>query len=388
MTSRGRPRARGRHASLGTERRKRWRGACPRIAGVAAGGRAEHGTAATSGGCSKRRDSAIRLEHHVEAARLCEWGLRGRFFIPMARRSNVKQEDAQALYQSLVWVKKRTLIGMFTDNTMLDKLVLKGASALELVHGISNRGSIDLDFSMSGDFTEDLRKTQDRLESALKLSFDDEGYLAFDFKFTHKPPVMSDDLKAFWGGYHLGFKIISKDKAAALDHELEDLRRNALIVGPSQRRVFEVEISPHEYCEIKQSARIDNYTIYAYPPRLIVCEKLRAICQQMPEYQPIVHRTSARPRAKDFLDIYTIVHEFSIQTSTPEFLDLLREVLKAKRVPEDLVWKIAAEDTRAFHKDDFESVRNTVLNPDSLLTFDDYFNFVASLVKGLKPLGT
>ncbi len=38
-------------------------------------------------------------------------------------------------------------------------LVLKGGNALDLVYDISNRGSIDIDFSMESDFTEKEKKS-------------------------------------------------------------------------------------------------------------------------------------------------------------------------------------------------------------------------------------
>ena len=46
---------------------------------------------------------------------------------------------------------------------------------------------------------------------------------------------------------------------------------------------------------------LDDYTIYVYSPTMIAIEKLRAICQQMPEYA-LQRRPSAR--ARDFYDIY------------------------------------------------------------------------------------
>jgi hypothetical protein len=68
-----------------------------------------------------------------------------------------------------------------------------------------------------------------------------------------------------------------------------------------QRRVFTVDLSKYEYTAPKVSAQLDHYTIYVYTPEMISAEKLRAICQQMPEYSPMRHPGS--PRARDFYDL-------------------------------------------------------------------------------------
>ena len=62
--------------------------------------------------------------------------------------------------------------------------------------------------------------------------------------------------------------------------------------------------------EDKQDWDFDGTLIYVYSPSMIVCEKLRAICQQMPEYGPVIKRErlgSARP--KDFVDIFVLTKE-------------------------------------------------------------------------------
>jgi predicted nucleotidyltransferase component of viral defense system len=46
-------------------------------------------------------------------------------------------------------IRKLTITALFSDEVLFEQLVLKGGNALSLVHGISPRDSLDLDFSMS-----------------------------------------------------------------------------------------------------------------------------------------------------------------------------------------------------------------------------------------------
>ena len=48
-------------------------------------------------------------------------------------------------------IKLITNPALLSDDILLGIFVLKGGNALELVYEITNRGSIDIDFSMEGD---------------------------------------------------------------------------------------------------------------------------------------------------------------------------------------------------------------------------------------------
>jgi hypothetical protein len=131
--------------------------------------------------------------------------------------------------------------------------------------------------------------------------------------------------------------------------------------------------------------------VAVYTPPMIVAEKIRAICQQMPEYSPIVGRThDTSRRARDFLDIHTIcVHpkaRIDVDFKSADFHALVRHVFAAKRVPLKLIGKIS--ETRDFHEPDFVSVLDTIKEDTKLMfsTFAPYFNFVVRKCKSLKPL--
>jgi hypothetical protein len=116
---------------------------------------------------------------------------------------------------------------------------------------------------------------------------------------------------------------------------------------------------------------------------MMVCEKLRAICQQMPEYGTVVKRKRlGSPRARDFLDIHTLVTERHLELSAVENQQLLRRIFHAKRVPMSLLKLIAKY--RPFHSENFPAVKDTVKPGVKLEPFDFYFDFVLELVSKIQ----
>src|SRR5690606_16814108 len=139
----------------------------------------------------------------------------------------------------------------------------------------------------------------------------------------------------------------------------------------------------HEYCGEKRLKEIDGFNVYVYSERMIVCEKIRAICQQMPAYRETVQSRSGSPRARDFFDIYYISTTLAIDFTTDEFWNTLRQVFAAKRVPVSLLIEIGAH--REFHRDNFESVKATVLGTVDLKDFDFYADYLVEKLAPLQP---
>ena len=87
--------------------------------------------------------------------------------------------------------RARTLVivAMFSDDVLMRRLVLKGGNLMDLVYDISARSSLDVDFSIDGDFpdVEDLAR---RVEAALSSAFSEEGYVVFDVGFREAPPCV------------------------------------------------------------------------------------------------------------------------------------------------------------------------------------------------------
>ncbi len=72
-----------------------------------------------------------------------------------------------------------------------------------------------------------------------------------------------------------------------------------------------------------------------------------------------------------------------IDISSPENVELLRNIFAAKEVPLALLLNV--ETQRSFHAADWDAVRQSVSG--ELKGFDFYFDFVLSLVEKLKSAG-
>lgn len=282
-------------------------------------------------------------------------------------------------------IKELVIIAMFSDDLLMERVVLKGGNALDIVHRVSSRASADVDLSIAGDFTAEERSAlQDRIERTLRDTFRPEGYRTFDVKLRDEPMCVTPDVADFWGGYSIEFKLIDIDRYEDLKEDIEALRRNAVQLGQGAR--FFIDISKHEYTEGKAQQDLDGFVVFVYTPEMIVCEKLRAICQQMPEYGPVVKR--GRPgsaRARDFVDIHSLVSARKIDLTTQQNRALLATVFQAKRVRLSLLQKVGLY--REFHRTNYQSVVATVKAGVTLKGFDFYVDFVLDLVERLEPLG-
>ena len=274
-------------------------------------------------------------------------------------------------------LKRLTLIALFSDDGLVDRLVLKGGNALSIAYGISARASFDLDFSMEGQFDPgELTSLASRIEFRLNQALGPAGYVAFDVRLDPKPRRLTPDLAGFWGGYALEFKVIPKRRYDELAGDLPAVRREAIPSRPGGRARFEVDISRHEYCVGKRAVEIDQFTVFVYSPAMMVCEKIRAICQQMATYAEFVKKARA-PRARDLFDIHATIERFKVDVLDPECLELLRNMFQAKRVPLNLLREVGNE--REFHRQDWNAVRDTVDPRFRLRSFDFYFDSVAAL---------
>lgn len=281
--------------------------------------------------------------------------------------------------EELDLIKKTAVVAMFADDELMDLLVLKGGNAMDLVHQANARASIDLDFSTADDL--DFEQTLPKVQAALVGTFETQGYKAFDIKMTSRPGKMPDELAAFWGGYLVEFKLIKVARADALGHDLERMRREAIRLGEGPK--FTMDISRHEYTADKQEHQLLGYTIYVYSPQMIVCEKLRAICQQMPEYADVINRKGlGNQRARDFIDIEALVNKFEIDIGTDEAQGMVQQMFQLKNVPLSLIENIKT--TRDFHALGYQEVRAAMKPGVKLEEFDYYFKYVVNLCQKLK----
>jgi hypothetical protein len=181
-------------------------------------------------------------------------------------------------------IRRLIIMALFAADTLSEQLVLKGGNALTIVHKIGDRTSLDLDFSMAEDFS-DLDAAKQRIFATLRERLDSAGYVLIDERLEVKPDLRgAEDTKPWWGGYELRFKLIARGKYDQLRAAPKKLSSNALVTGLRQERTFKVDLSKHEFTDGKMQYELDDYIIYVYTPEMIAVEKLRAICQQMPEY--------------------------------------------------------------------------------------------------------
>ena len=108
-------------------------------------------------------------------------------------------------------IRRLTIVALFSDDELFDRLVLKGGNALSLVYRLTSRSSFDLDFSMEGDLAE-LPSAQGRIFRALRDRFDAAGLVLFDEKFEVKPKTLDEHQPPTWGGYQVSFKLIEREK--------------------------------------------------------------------------------------------------------------------------------------------------------------------------------
>jgi len=282
-------------------------------------------------------------------------------------------------------VKRNVLIAIASDDKLFHRLVLKGGNAIWLYRPDFERPSLDLDFSITGQFTDlELLEVQARIDRVLKRQFQSVNHEVFDLKIEQRPTEISPDLRTFWGGYRVTFKIIEITKIDLVGQDLQKMRMSSVSFGKKHNRVFSIDISAHEYCDHKQEHRIDEFSIYVYSLDAIVCEKLRAICQQHPDYSVIVHR--GRPpsaRARDFFDICQIAEFHPLNFGDAGIQQLLVAIFEAKRVPLHLLGEIGV--ARDFHREDFLSVRDTS-GGSPRKSFDDYVDQVVGLLEPAKLL--
>ena len=271
-------------------------------------------------------------------------------------------------------VKSLTLKAMVSDDILMERLVLKGGSALQMVYDMSERGSLDLDFSMSDDLDEaEEAEIESRMRAALEQEFNEADLKVFDFAMTARPQQIRPEVREFWGGYAVEFKVLPTS-SYNLYADASMRSRSAMAIGANGSTKFKVDISSYEYCDAADRHMIDGLELRVYSPKMIAYEKARAVCQQLPDYRAVVGSHASRPRSRDFFDIYLLAQNYDIGVGDDESMQLLRLIFEAKRVPLSFLAKV--ESQRKFHKEDFDkSLVDTLSRLEDYAGFDEYFDF-------------
>jgi predicted nucleotidyltransferase component of viral defense system len=278
-------------------------------------------------------------------------------------------------------IRKITIIAMFSDDDLMKILVLKGGNAISLFLKDYSRASIDLDFSLCDDIdNENQPLIEEKIRTVLEKTFKEHGYVVFDYKFYPKPKIRKEGLEDFWGGYRIEFKVIQVSRYKELGGDINKIRQASIPLGEGEKKPFTIDISKHEFCGFKKDFELDGYTIYVYTPEMMVIEKIRAICQQMPEY-PYGNKGA---RARDFYDIHLLMESCNIDLTSKENLELTEVIFRAKDVPLNLIGKIPKY--KAYHESDFISVSSSTQSGMEVRDYDYYFDYVVDKTKGLEVL--
>lgn len=272
-------------------------------------------------------------------------------------------------------IKRLTIAALLADDLLMGVLVLKGGNALGIFYDLTNRGSLDIDFSMAKDFNEAEKiRIKNQVSYLLNDEFKKEGLRAIDVQFVDKPGTIHESVKDFWGGYELTFKIVTEDIFNQYKESPDALRRYSVSLTPGDKKIYSVDISKYEYIGKVRPREIDGTVIHAYSPEMLALEKVRAICQQDKAYRDVIISMTQRPRARDFYDIYILQTTFDLDFTTPENVEMIKHIFEAKRVPLNYICKIPLE--YELHAGNWEAVLATLGKNEKVKDFKSYFDFV------------
>ena len=216
------------------------------------------------------------------------------------------------------------LVGIFSDPYLSKHVFLKGGAALIFLEKIDERKSTDVDLSTPDSIKDHEKTFFERIEKVLEQEFRKHNYDVIDFKHDRKPKERRDRPE-WWGGWNCEFKLCAAEHRKLSD---ERRRKRALIPEGSNSSKIEIQISEHEYCGTARSRTIKGVKINGYTRALLVTEKLRAICQQHPDYKYRLKRN----RVRDVVDIYHLTKDHQGDKFLKECKTELPKVFAAKQV--------------------------------------------------------
>jgi hypothetical protein len=267
-----------------------------------------------------------------------------------------------------------TILAVYQSSDLANHLFLKGGSALRIFDDQMSRLSIDADFSLKSGLV-DADRFFEAILACVETRFQKFGFDVIDMKSTRKPKKNPENRPEWWGGWACEFKLVDHKH---VDETLEMRRRNAFIPDGASSLRITIDISEHEYCGKYRTKVIDGVPIIGYSRELLVLEKMRAICQQHPDYP---FRLS-KNRSRDFYDIYMLtadVGDLFPGSCAPH----LNKVFAAKEVPLALLKSIWDEDFMDEQRRGFDQVRDTVRG--KVYDFDVYLEHLRFLIKDILP---
>lgn len=266
------------------------------------------------------------------------------------------------------------LRALMKDDILMYGLVLKGGNALTLAYDVTDRGSIDIDFSIENDFTEEeYVAINNQIKYLLESELPSVGYFPIDIIFREKPKT--GKIKE-WKGYQIEFKLVELNFYNENKDQIDALRRNALKLYENFSPKYTIDISAYEYINKASRKEIDGMLLRVYTPEMLIIEKMRAMCQSMKRYQEIVPTAKEKKRARDLYDIHTIYSSFKEQIEIDS--ELVLNIFEAKKVPLDFLKDF--ELLREPYRLDWDTVIAT-LHSQLEESFDYFFDFVSEKIK-------
>jgi len=264
------------------------------------------------------------------------------------------------------------VLAVYSDLKLAEHVYLKGGAALRLLDELNTRLSMDADFSLDHPL-ENAEEFFDTIHHSLVRRFDPHHFDILDFRHRRKPEKAHPDKPEWWGGWICEFKLAH---ASFRGETLEIRRRNALVPAGTKKSTIPLDISDHEYCGKGRRKVVGGIEIHGYTRELLVLEKLRAICQQHPDYP----YSKDKNRARDFYDILQLTQEID-----EKFIDTCRQeigkVFGAKEVPLAFLKSLWDDDFTDTFARGFDEVRETVQGTP--YPFETYLEHARFLVEDL-----
>lgn len=241
-------------------------------------------------------------------------------------------------------IRNTILKAIYSNEQLNENLVLKGGNALK-IHGIVERESQDLDFSLKETIRFSEEKEGKEFKDSISEAFSDKGYFVNAFEFVSKPKKRHDNLPPYWGGYKISFTLLDANIYQDIiksqpSEKMKELNKFAIPLEGDGKKI-EIDLSYDEYVETKEDYNLDGTKIYLYSPLMIVYEKIRASCQQLDEYPLTTNKT----RARDLYDIYKALTnskqmDLRDQVLSSENFYILENIFRVKEVPFNLMNKL------------------------------------------------
>lgn len=274
---------------------------------------------------------------------------------------------------------------IFSVPKLEDILTLKGGNAMKL-QGLTDRQSQDLDFSIKENIRLSIEQDGPLFLKILQKEFNQLGYQVIGFRFEEKPSKRKRITPPFWGGYQIEFSIVSNNVLKHLSEaQLKNINAYAESIEDGKKRL-QIDLSFDEYTDPRIKNTIDSVDIYLYSPIMIIYEKIRASCQQLPDYTLGMNKK----RARDLFDIYSILTnimhvQLYDDILNPDNIYIIRKMFALKGVSIELIPKI--EDIKENLREDYESsVIPQIPRNHSTPDFDYLFAFNYELFMKLYDL--